>query len=178
MPVNISVNEVLEAIETDKSKVLGISFAGKLISTGDYIPRTDSSATEAQSPPKISFPAASATATYVVVALDLDAPFPSFGVLGPANANGILTSSEPFVANYVGPAPSPGSSPHRYTFFLYEQQADFDGKKHAPPGGKPLPNTRRMRFDLDAWEKTTGLGKPLAVNYFKSKRLPTTLIKP
>lgn len=114
----------------------------------------------------------------MVVALDLDAPFPSFDLLGPilhwiqpgfkAGPNNVLTSSEPFVANYIAPAPPPGSSPHRYTFFLFEQPEDFDGKKYAPAGGKPLGNLHRMRYDLDVWQKTAKLGEPLAVNYFLS----------
>lgn len=87
----------------------------------------------------------------------------------PLEAGGFsLKSTEPFVVNYIGPAPPPGSSPHRYIFFLYEQPADFDAKKHAPPGGKELPVTQRMRYDLDAWEKEAKLGPVLAVNYFNS----------
>ncbi len=114
----------------------------------------------------------------MVVGLDIDAPFPSFGVLGPIlhwiqpglkidNTNK-LNPTEPFVANYIGPAPPPGSAPHRYVFFLYEQPPAFDGSKYAPPGGKNLSNWNRMRFDLDAWEKKAGLGAVLATNYFKS----------
>lgn len=114
----------------------------------------------------------------MVVALDLDAPFPSFGPLGPilhwiqpgfkADANNKLTSTEPFVANYIGPAPPPGSSPHRYSFFLFEQPEAFDGKKYAPANGKPLSNWFRMRYDLDNWQKTAGLADAIAVNYFTS----------
>ncbi|KAM3068566.1 hypothetical protein ACMFMG_011097 [Clarireedia jacksonii] len=114
----------------------------------------------------------------MVVALDLDAPFPSFGVLGPilhwiqpgfkAGPNGVLASDDAFIANYIGPSPPPGSAPHRYTFFLFEQPEDFDGKKYAPAGGKPLSVWSRMRYDLDDWQKTAKLGEPLAVNYFLS----------
>ena len=114
----------------------------------------------------------------MVVALDLDAPFPSWGGLGPilhwiqpgfkAGPNNTLTSSQPFVANYIGPAPPPGSAPHRYTFFLFEQPDSFDGKKYAPADGKPLSNWNRMRYDLDSWQKKARLGEPLAVNYFVS----------
>lgn len=115
----------------------------------------------------------------MVIGLDLDAPIPSFGVLGPAlhwlqpgfkpsQTSDTLISTDAFIANYVGPAPPPFSSPHRYVFFLYEQPAGFDGKDHAPSNGKPLGITGRMRYDLDAWVKKIGLGQPLAVNYFKS----------
>ncbi|KAI0126699.1 phosphatidylethanolamine-binding protein [Xylariales sp. AK1849] len=173
MPANLTVKEALAASEADKAKVLQLSYSGKALSAGEYVPRAD-----AQSPPEISWPGASETSTYLIVALDLDAPFPSFGVLGPilhwiqpgvtAAASKVLTSSGPFVANYIGPAPPPGSSPHRYTFFLYEQPEGFDGSKWAPPKGQTLPNTKRMWYNLDAWEKTAHLGKPLAVGYFKS----------
>lgn len=134
--------------------------------------------TEAQSAPEVSYAVPNSSATYMVVALDLDAPFPSFGVLGPilhwiqpgfkASPNNTLTSNEPFVANYIGPAPPPGSSPHRYSFFLFEQPEGFDGKKYAPANGKPLSNWHRMRYDLDSWQKEAKLGEPLAANYFLS----------
>lgn len=114
----------------------------------------------------------------MVVALDLDAPFPSLDILGPilhwiqpgfkVALNNELTSNEPFVANYIGPAPPPGSSPHRYSFFLFEQPEDFSGKQYAPAGGKPLSNWHRMRYDLDVWQQTAKLGEPLAANYFLS----------
>jgi phosphatidylethanolamine-binding protein (PEBP) family uncharacterized protein len=114
----------------------------------------------------------------MVVALDLDAPFPSFGVLGPvlhwiqpgfkAGPDNTLSSHEPFVANYVGPAPPPGSAPHRYTFFLFEQPDTFNGKQYAPADGAPLSNWYRPRYDLDAWQEKAQLGEPLAVNYFLS----------
>ncbi|TGO24793.1 hypothetical protein BPAE_0094g00010 [Botrytis paeoniae] len=110
--------------------------------------------------------------------LDLDAPFPSLSLLGPilhwiqpsytANPTGLLTTTDPFIANYIAPAPPPGSAPHRYSFYLFEQPEDFDGGKYAPAAGKPLSNWYRMRFDLDGWQKMVGLGEPVAVNYFLS----------
>ena len=116
----------------------------------------------------------------MVIGVDIDAPFPSFGVLGPILhwvqpglkplQTGELTSSDtPFVANYIGPAPPPGSSSHRYVFLLYEQPADFDAKKYAPANGAKMSNWQRMRYDLGAFEKKVGLGPVLAANYFKSK---------
>lgn len=96
---------------------------------------------EAQQAPEISFAAPDPSAIYMVVALDINAPFPSFGVFGPIlhwvqpglKAKGDeLEITEPFVANYIGPAPPPGSSPHRYCFFLYQEPQGFDGKPYAP----------------------------------------------
>lgn len=142
-------------------------------------------AIEAQSPPELSFavPSSSPSKTYMAVGLDIDAPFPSFGVLGPIlhwiqpgfkpeapSEGGIvkLKSTEPFVANYIGPAPPPGSSPHRYIFFLYEQPEGFEGAQYAPANGKELSNWFRMRYDLDNWEREIGLGGVVGCNYFTS----------
>ena len=114
----------------------------------------------------------------MIVGMDIDAPFPGFGVLGPilhwiqsdvkATSEGVLEYEAPFVANYIGPAPPPMSSPHRYTFFLYEQPADFDLTAHAPAGGKKLGNYNRMWYDLDAWAEKIKLGPLVAFNYFTS----------
>ena len=132
--------------------------------------------TAAQEPPKLSFAGANPTSTYLVVSLDIDAPFPSFGILGPilhwiqsdlkVTSDGVLVSDAPFVANYIGPAPPPVSAPHRYIFFLYEQPADFDLTAHAPAGGKKLSNSNRIRYDLDAWAEEIKLGPLVAFNYF------------
>jgi phosphatidylethanolamine-binding protein len=81
-----------------------------------------------------------------------------------ADGSSKLESSEPVIANYIGPAPPPFGGPHRYIFFLYEQPAEFDGEKYA----KVVGNLQRMRYDLDAFEKKAKLGPALAVNYFKS----------
>jgi len=173
MPTNASVKRILSATEKDASKLLGVSVNGKAITTKQHIPRS-----EAQKAPEISYAVPNPSATYLVVALDLDAPFPSFSALGPilhwiqpgfkAGLNNVLTSSDPFIANYIGPAPPPGSAPHRYTFFLFEQPAGFDSKKYAPAGRKPLSNWKRMRYDLDSFQRTAKLGEPIAANYFLS----------
>lgn len=134
--------------------------------------------TDAQSPPQLSFTGLDSSKTYLVVSLDIDAPFPSFDVLGPilhwiqpgvkVTESGTLDTTAPFVANYIGPAPPPGSSPHRYIFFLYEEPAGFDAKAHAPPNGQKLGNWNRMRYDFDAWAKKINLGSVVAFNYFNS----------
>lgn len=113
----------------------------------------------------------------------MDAPFPSFNKLGPVlhwvqpglksvdsvEAAAPLETSEPFITNYIGPAPPPGSSPHRYVFFLYEQPDGFDGvRRFAPKDGKTVGVGGRMWASLDEWEKKLGLGEIVAVNYFKS----------
>ncbi|KAI8956639.1 putative protease inhibitor [Daldinia sp. FL1419] len=179
MPVNNSVKTAMSLIEKDKSKVLGLSVGKHTnVEPGLYIPKAD-----AQSEPEIRFASASPEKAYILINLDLDAPFPSFSVLGPvahwiqsdlkptpaADGNGyVLKSTAPFIMNYVGPAPKLFSGPHRYVFFLYEQPEDFDVKKHAPAGGKPVGIPPRALFDLDAWEKKLKLGPVVAVNYFNS----------
>ncbi|KAI9666868.1 MAG: hypothetical protein M1831_001373 [Alyxoria varia] len=175
MPINASVKQALELIAKDKSKVLGLSYGSKSIETEQYIPRS-----EAQSPPEISFLVPKPSKTYMCICLDLDAPSPSFSVLGPIlhwiqpgfrvsqSADNRLTSSDPFIVDYIGPAPPPMSATHRYVFFLYEEAGDFDGKKHVPVDGKSYPKTSRMRYDLDAWIQTADLGELVAMNYFKS----------
>jgi phosphatidylethanolamine-binding protein (PEBP) family uncharacterized protein len=137
-----------------------------------------------------SFPNSSTT-KYIVIALDIDAPFQSLPILGPIlhwiqpgfitssaaeedggnnsnNNNNKLSTSEPFVANYIGPAPPPGSGPHRYCFFVYEQPAGFDVAKHAPANGAKVGNGARMWASLDDKVKEFGLGELLAFNYFTS----------
>jgi len=202
MPSENSIKAALAFIENDKSKVLGLKVGPHTnVETGQYIPRAGMSFIhlssghlvtvifpeklklmlynhiDAQDAPTLSFSAASPTKTYLAISLDIDAPFPSFGVLGPilhwiqpnvTVSGASLKTDGPFVANYIGPAPPPGSSPHRYTFFLYEQPEGFDYKKYAPEGGKTLSNWGRMRYDLDAWAKEIGLGEVVVFNYFTS----------
>ncbi|KAJ8606773.1 hypothetical protein MRB53_040699 [Persea americana] len=171
MPKNASRDRALAAIAKDGAKKLEVAYDGNAITTGQYIGRAECSS--------IAFDVPDRTAKYIVVALDLDAPFQSFTVLGPilhwiqpgfrAAPDGRLTSSEPFVAKYIGPAPPPGSGPHRYTFYLFVQPKDFDGKKYAPADGKPLSTWLRMRwFDRDAWIRKVGAAVPIAANYFTS----------
>ncbi|KAF2721590.1 PEBP-like protein [Polychaeton citri CBS 116435] len=173
MPTNDSVKRALDALEKDKSKMLGVAIDGKLISTAQYFPRA-----EAQTAPQISFAVPDPSATYMVVSLDLDAPFPSWSGLGPilhwiqpgfkAGPDNLLVSSDAFVADYIGPAPPPGSSPHRYVFYLFTQPSSFDGPKYAPADGKPMGVWGRIRFDFDDWIRKAQLGEPLASNYFLS----------
>ncbi|TGO33224.1 hypothetical protein BHYA_0259g00060 [Botrytis hyacinthi] len=177
MPANTCVKRALNSIENYPSKILNVTYNGNPITLKQYIPRS-----EAQTSPSLSLstptPAPATSTTYLLIMLDLDAPFPSLPHLGPflhwiqpgytANPTGLLTTTSPFIANYIGPAPPPGSAPHRYSFYVFEQPADFDAGKYAPAAGKPLSLWYRMRFDLDGWQKMAGLGEPVAVNYFLS----------
>jgi phosphatidylethanolamine-binding protein len=115
----------------------------------------------------------------VVICVDLDGPFPSFNILSPilhwihsdlqaCSPLTTLTTKAPFIANYIGPGPPPGSSPHRYVFLLYIQPNGFNHMLYAPANGAEYGNMARMRFDLARFEQKAKLGNPIAVNYFKS----------
>ncbi|KAL7928253.1 putative protease inhibitor [Trichoderma chlorosporum] len=172
-----TVESALALIENDSSKILGITIgAHRIVTPGQHVPKAD-----AQSAPELSFNAA--TGTYIIVCLDLDAPFRSFSLLSPINhwiqsglvpkptGDGILKlqfEDTPAIAFYAGPGPPPRSSPHRYVFILYEQPVDFDHTLHICTGGKPISTIQRIRYDLSAFEKEAKLGPVVACNYFTS----------
>ncbi|KAI2602143.1 putative protease inhibitor [Hypoxylon sp. NC1633] len=174
-PSNLA-ETALSLIESDKSKVLGLTVGKHAnVQPGQYIAKA-----EAQSEPELSFATLSPEKTYLIVGLDLDGPFPSFSFLSPAlhwiqpglkpepaGVGGFsLKYTDPYIVDWVGPGPPPGSSPHRYTFFLYEEPESFDAKKYTPPVGKKVGLTPRVRYDLDLWAKEIKLGPAVAVNYF------------
>jgi phosphatidylethanolamine-binding protein (PEBP) family uncharacterized protein len=116
---------------------------------------------------------------FLVISLDVDAPFPSFAPLSPAlhwlqagltidtSSAGVLTSSDPVIAFWAPPGPPPISAPHRYLFLLYEQPADFDTQQYTKPSGYGIMD--RMRWDLSKFEKQAKLGPAVAATYFFSK---------
>ena len=114
---------------------------------------------------------------FIVVCVDIDPPFPSFALLGPAlhwlqagltseASSGDLFSSDPAIAFWAAPAPPPMSSPHRYIFLLYEQPADFDPELFTKAGGFGMKD--RMRWDPFNFEKQARLGPPVATTYLFS----------
>jgi phosphatidylethanolamine-binding protein (PEBP) family uncharacterized protein len=138
---------------------------------------------DAQEAPELSFNAP--TGTYLVINLDLDAPFPSFPFMAPINhwiqsglvpqpASGdgaapkLVAHDTPWIFDWAPPGPPPGSAPHRYLFLLYAQPEGFDVKEHAAADGKKVGMWGRPRYDLAAFEKKVGLGPVLAANYFNS----------
>jgi phosphatidylethanolamine-binding protein (PEBP) family uncharacterized protein len=170
------VKETIAAVDSGSTPTLGVTFPdNKPISKpGIHLPRADAAST-----PTISYSAPSSTGKYLAVCIDIDAPFPSFAILGPAlhwiqpglvpSSSGELTvegDAKP-IAAYAGPRPPPISSAHRYAFLLYEQPADFDGAKLGLP--EELGIKDRMRWNQAQFEKKAGLGKVVAGNWFKSK---------
>nr|POF23926.1 protein d1 [Quercus suber] len=176
-PVSKSIDAALALARTSGEAQLSLIIAGKTIPATEYLSRK-----EVQSAPTLAL-ASAGPGPYLAICLDIDAPFQSLPILGPilhwiqpglissAGVDGSATltaSGVPAVADYIGPAPPPGSGPHRYVFFLYEQPADFDAKKWAPADGKPLPTYKRMWYSLANFEKEAKLGPVIAANYFTS----------
>ncbi|EYE90521.1 YbhB/YbcL family Raf kinase inhibitor-like protein [Aspergillus ruber CBS 135680] len=179
MRVCESVDPALSLCSRDPSKVLGVAVGSYKVTPGQFIPRG-----EAQGIPEISFSTATnANKTYLLVSIDLDGPFPSFSILSPIlhwiqpslhpapsedGTTTILKANAPFIANWIGPEPPPGSSPHRYVFLLYEQPEEFEVHRYTSEGGKEMGIWGRVRFDLDGFAREIGLGEVVAANYFLS----------
>lgn len=170
------VKDTIAAVHSGSIPALGVTFPNdKPISKpGVYLPRA-----EAAEKPIISYSTPSSTGKYLVVCIDLDAPFPSFAFLGPiihwiqhdlvASSSGELTAEggTKAITDYAGPHPPPISSPHRYVFLLYEQPTEFDRNKLGLPENFGLRD--RMKWNQAEFEKKAGLGKVVAGNWFKSK---------
>ncbi len=135
----------------------------------------------------------SATGKYVAASIDLDAPFPSFSVLGPvlhglqadlvasagtADGDGDgdgqwtrLETEAKAVVFYAGPQPPKPSAAHRYVFLVWDQPEGMGSDEIKKVLGLPdqvgIPG--RMRWDQQACEKKLGLGKVIAANYFFTK---------
>ncbi|KAK0636780.1 phosphatidylethanolamine-binding protein [Bombardia bombarda] len=131
---------------------------------------------------------------YMIVALDLDAPFPSWPVLGPvlhgvqadlSLATSRIDPDDEFiqldfgdestrgsrsVVSYARPGPPPPSSPHRYVFLLWEQPKELTTAKMREVlgfvEGQEIGVLGRARWDQEAFEKKLGLKNVVAQNYF------------
>ncbi|KAI1110927.1 PEBP-like protein [Nemania sp. NC0429] len=119
---------------------------------------------------------------YVAVAIDLDAPFPSFPFLGPIlhglhidlvagapDGDGFapLEGAPEWLVPYIGPGPPRPSAPHRYVFMVFEQPPSLDAAKTKEllGLGPQVKLTSRMWWDELGFEKKLGLGEVLAGNY-------------
>ncbi len=128
----------------------------------------------------------STSGKYIAASIDVDAPFPSFTIFGPAlhwlqtdlvvgaaDADGwtaLSTTAKP-VARYAGPQPPKPSAAHRYVFMVWEQPEGMDvDKARTVLGLSNEPGIpARMRWDQELCEKKLGLGQCLAANYFLTK---------
>ncbi|KAF2673437.1 PEBP-like protein [Microthyrium microscopicum] len=68
----------------------------------------------------------------------------------------VPTSGASFV-KYFQPSPPASDPPHRYTFLLYAQPADFKMPKLASP----------LAFDLVSFAKAAGIGEPKAGTFMQ-----------
>ncbi|KAI8624347.1 PEBP-like protein [Xylariaceae sp. FL1651] len=115
---------------------------------------------------------------YVVVGIDLDAPFPSFSFMSPilhgvqidlvagdADGDGFAPLQGPaeWVVPYIGPGPPKPSAAHHYVFMVFEQPQGIDAAK------VKVGMMARMRFDEEGYEKKIGLGEVIAGNYFLTR---------
>lgn len=81
-------------------------------------------------------------------------------------ANGSFVSTFPAVAPYAGPMPGLNDIPHTYTFFLFNQPANFSlpawdaGRNYSATG-----STARMNFSVPAIQAVAG--NPVAGNYIR-----------
>jgi len=158
-------------------------------------PASNVAATAAAPPPTLSLSAyaieKSATksgAKYLVISLDLDAPFPSFPILSPilhgiqadlvagtVDENGFAPLEGPpnwQVMPYIGPGPPKLSAPHHYVFMVFEQPEGTDAAKIRSALGLEGRGTGlmpRMRWDQEAFERKLGLGDVVAGNFFFSR---------
>jgi len=73
-----------------------------------------------------------------------------------------LTNSSAALMDFVSPAPPAGSDPHRYVFLVYLQPANFDSQAQTLVNS----TTSRSNFNISAFASATGLGNPIAGNFF------------
>jgi hypothetical protein len=66
------------------------------------------------------------------------------------------------VTEYAGPAPPLGSGPHRYTFLLYSQPAEFN-----PPNEFSGANIGVSKFDVTAYATASKLGPIIGGSYIR-----------
>ncbi|KAE8550992.1 hypothetical protein TMatcc_009067 [Talaromyces marneffei ATCC 18224] len=81
MPSYKNIDSYLDQIQKDKTPVLGLTVGKRQdVTPGVKIPKAD-----AQNPPELRLPQslASSSDTYLMIAIDIDAPFPSWRGLGP-----------------------------------------------------------------------------------------------
>ncbi|KAG5636447.1 hypothetical protein H0H81_008037 [Sphagnurus paluster] len=71
-----------------------------------------------------------------------------------------LTSATPAISSYIPPGPPAGSDAHRYIILLYNQPAGFKDQTVVTPG------TSVIGFNASAFAAATGLGDPIAGNFF------------
>jgi len=175
-----SVASFIAQLDKEGNASLKLHFPKKVVSA----PKQALTKAEAAKAPTFSIAegAAKPGQKYIIVGLDLDAPFPSFPimspvlhslevsaeVLGSAAAGWYAVQSGEVIFAYIAPGPPPGSGPHRYVFAVYEQPAGSTAesvKKALGLGTEPSAFSR-PRWDQADCETKLGLGKIVAGNYW------------
>jgi len=175
----MSDNPNVKAVLSNSLPLLQITFDSETVKEpGQFLSRSAATPT-----PKVAYKATSGT--YLLLNVDLDAPFKSLPFLGPILhwlEPSLTLSSSPQEEGFATltkdegsklssvfwapPGPPPGAAPHRYVFLLYEQPDGFDPAKLG--FGEGIGRRARMRFDLNGFEEKAGLGKAVAGNWFES----------
>ncbi|KAI0272567.1 phosphatidylethanolamine-binding protein [Gloeopeniophorella convolvens] len=114
--------------------------------------------------------------TFVLAMVDPDAPtpqnrslaeirhvlVPSLRISGNSANKAQLVNSTPAISEYLSPGPPPGSGPHRYTLLLFVQPDGFlDAAAALVNSSTPITN-----FNISSFASQTGLGAPIAGNFF------------
>ncbi|KAH3759685.1 protein D2 [Pelomyxa schiedti] len=100
---------------------LGVTYGGVAVSMNNLTPP------QAAAAPKVSWAPESPSTLYTLVMTDPDAPsraspkFREWRHWVVVNIPGSDLSAGKTLASYMGPAPPPGTGPHRYIFLLFRQ---------------------------------------------------------
>ena len=153
--------------------------------------------------PSVARPANSSVhATYHLLLIDQDVPLNSTAkttllhwfapnltstadnsTLRLTNAASAPAGGAPVGAPYQSPTPPAGSGPHRYTFVLFAQPANFSVPASYGNVNPPNESSARRGFNVTDFVGASGLAAPLAANYLRvlngtaeetSSAIPTT----
>ncbi|KAI0750957.1 phosphatidylethanolamine-binding protein [Daedaleopsis nitida] len=117
-----------------------------------------------------------AAQTFVLAMVDPDAPTPqaptsaqirhllapNISLNGSAAEGALLVNNTPAISDFLRPTPPAGSDPHRYILLLFVQPANFsDVVPSILNASTPISN-----FNISAFAEQTGLGSPIAGNFF------------
>ena len=114
---------------------------------------------------------------FMMVDPDINTTNPTYVGLHTAVANLSLhdDSSSRTIAKYIAPMPD-GSSPHNYTLLLFKQPEDFSISPsfNSYFAFNPRNVLNRVNFPLQQFIAQTGLGKPVAANWFQEASTSTS----
>ncbi|KAG5634815.1 hypothetical protein H0H81_000618 [Sphagnurus paluster] len=153
-----------------------LSVAGKFHPLSHAHPHTYADApTATAKEPSLFLTGASAAdlgGPFVAIMVDPDAPTPQNPTIAQirhlvapdlaasAKSSQLTTATAPISA-YIPPGPPAGSPAHRYIILLYKQPPGFKNQKLITP------STGVTNFDVGAFAAATGLGNPVAGNFFR-----------